>query len=97
MSGWGFVDYWWLGLGIAVVVVLLVAALLLVIIMTARQILANATHALGVANEIVANTQPIWALETTNLVAVHLLDGAKAIEEHTGQIADTLEASATQR
>ena len=96
MSGWTFVDYWYLGLAIAVVVVLLVAVLVLLIIATARQILANATHALGIANEIVANTQPIWELDTTNRVAIDLLDGAQAIEQHAGQIAETLEASAAQ-
>lgn len=93
MSGWNFVDYWYLGLGIAVVVVLVVALLVLWIIATARKILANATAALGIANEIVVNTQPIWALETTNQVTAQLVGSARAIETHATQIADTLAPS----
>jgi len=87
-----FVRNWYSGMGIAALIVAVVAALLLVIIKTARDILGNATHALGVANEIVANTQPIWELDTTNAVAAQLLTGAQAIEKHATQIADTLEA-----
>jgi len=87
-----FLRNWYSGMGIAALIVAVVAALLLLIIKTARDILGNATHALGVANEIVANTQPIWELDTTNAVAAQLLTGAKAIEKHATQIADALEA-----
>lgn len=87
-----FVGNWYLGMGIAGLVVAVVAALLLTIIGVARSILKNATHALGVAKEIVTNTQPIWELDKTNAVAVQLLGGAHAIEQHATQIADVLEA-----
>lgn len=89
-----FLRNWYSGMGIAALIVGVVAALLLVLIKTARDILANATHALGVANEIVTNTQPIWELDKTNAVAAQLLTGAQAIEKHATQIADTLEAPA---
>ena len=86
-----FVSYWYTGLGIAAGVVVAVAALLLAIIATARSILTNAQRAIAVANEIVANTQPIWELEQTNAVATQLLDGAEAIEQHATEVADALE------
>ncbi len=89
-----FLGNWYLGMGIASLIVAVVAALLLAIIGTARSILKNVTHALGVAKEIVSNTQPIWGLETTNAVAAQLLEGARAIEQHATQIADVLEAPA---
>src|SRR5215210_3240902 len=89
-----FVRNWYLGMGIATLIVGVVATLLLAIIGTARSILKNATHALGAAKEIVDNTQPVWELERTNAVAAQLLEGARAIEQHAVQIADTLEAPA---
>ncbi len=94
MSDKKFVRNWYLGMGLGSLVVAVVAALLLALISTARSILKNAVHALGVAEEIVANTQPIWELDTTNAVAAQLLGGAKAIEQHATQIADVLEAPA---
>ena len=87
-----FFSRWYLGLGIGAVVVLLVAVLVIVIILTARSILNTATQALGIANEIVVKTQPVWELETTNAVAVELLEGAQAIETHAGHVAAALEA-----
>ncbi len=87
-----FLRYWRTGLGIAVAVVAAAAALLLAIIGTARSILHHAERALELANEIVANTRPIWQLEQTNAVAVQLQEGAQAIEEHATEVADALEA-----
>jgi sensor c-di-GMP phosphodiesterase-like protein len=92
-----FLSRVYLGLGIAAVVVLLVAILVIAIILVARSILNTATQALAIANEIVVKTQPIWELETTNAVAVELLEGAQAIEEHAGQIAAALEAPVASR
>lgn len=92
-----FLSRWYLGLGIAVVVVLLVAILVIAIILVARSILNTAAQALGIANQIVVKTQPIWELETTNAVAVELLEGAQAIETHAGQVAAALEAPVTSR
>lgn len=92
MSEKQFVRNWYTGLGIAAAVVAAVAGLLLMIIGTARGILSNARLALGVANEIVANTRPIWELEQTNAVATQLLDGARAIAGNAAAAADALEA-----
>jgi hypothetical protein len=86
-----FLTYWYRGIAIAVGVVVAVAALLLAIIATARNILNNAKRAIAVANDIVANTRPIWELEQTNAVATQLLDGVEAIEHHATEIADALE------
>lgn len=86
------VSYWYIGWGIAAGVVAAVAALLLAIIGTAQLILRNAQRALAVANEIVANTRPIWDLEQTNAVATQLLQEAEAIERDATEVADSLEA-----
>lgn len=92
MSAPGFLQNWYFGLAVAGGIVLVVAALLLTLIAIARAILSNATRALTVANEIVANTRPIWELEQTNQVAVQLLEGAGALALHADQVADALEA-----
>jgi hypothetical protein len=94
MTRSGTSPWWAVGFTVAGAVVAIVAALLLAIIATARSILANAERIIGVANEIVENTRPIWQLERTNAVAVELLDGARAIEEHGLAIADALESGA---
>ncbi len=94
MSDKQFVRYWYTGIAIAATIVAAVAALLIAIIATARSILTNARRALALANEIVANTRPIWQLEQTNAVASQLLDGARAIERHATEVADALEAPA---
>ncbi len=73
------------------VVVAVAAALLLAIIGTAR-ILATPDARWRIANEIVANTRPIWDLERTNSVAAQLLEGARAIEQHATEVADALDA-----
>ena len=92
MSEQQFRRRWYTGLAVAGGVVAAVAGLLLAIIGTARRILGNAGRALEIANEIVANTRPIWELERTNGVAVELLEGARAIERHATEVADALEA-----
>ncbi len=99
MSEKQFLRRWYAGLAAVVVVVVAVAALLLAIIGTARSILKHAERALKVANEILANTRPIWELEKTNAVAVQLLEGAEAIEKHATEVADALDApvAASQR
>jgi len=85
-----FLRNWYRGLAAVAAIVVAVAALLLTIIGTARGILNNARRALGLANEIVTNTRPIWELETTNAVAAQLLAGARAIEGHATDVADAL-------
>lgn len=91
MSEKQFLRGWYIGVAIAGTIVAAVAGLLLAIIGTARSILSNATRALELANEIVANTRPIWKLDTTNTVAAQLVEGAEAIEEHATEVADALE------
>ncbi|GAC1366209.1 MAG: hypothetical protein NVSMB42_26210 [Herpetosiphon sp.] len=85
-----FRKAWYIGLGGGVAIVGAVATLLLVIIRTAQGILANATRALNVANEIVTTTKPIWGLGQTNVVAEQLLEGAQAIREHATELADAI-------
>ena len=99
MSEKQFLRYWYTSVTVAVAVVAAVAALLLAIIGTARSILGHAERALEIANEIVANTRPIWELEKTNSVAVQLLEGVEAIEKHATEVADALDApvAASQR
>ena len=92
MSEKQFLRRWYTGVAVAAGIVAAVAALLLAIIGTARGILNNARRALDVANQIVPNTRPIWELERTNSVAVQLLEGAEAIEQHATEVADALEA-----
>ncbi len=94
MSDKQFVQYWYTGIAVAAAIVVAVAALLIAIIGTARSILTNARRALVLANEVVANTRPIWQLEQTNAVGSQLLEGAQAIERHATEVADWLDAPA---
>ncbi|MBA2754218.1 MAG: hypothetical protein H0U40_07125 [Chloroflexia bacterium] len=86
-----FLRRWYTSLTAGVAVVVAVAGLLLAIIGTARSILGHAGRAIGIADQIVTNTRPIWDLDTTNAVAAQLLDGAKAIETHATEVADALD------
>jgi hypothetical protein len=90
-----FLDYWYRGAAIAGLIVGAVAALLLAIIATARSIQGNAERIISVAEEIVANTQALWKLAETDTTASQILSGAKSIEEHVSDVADTLEAPRT--
>jgi hypothetical protein len=90
MSEKQFLRAWYTGIYIAAGVVAAVAALLLAIIGTARVILHNARRILELANEIVANTRPIWDLEQTNEVAAQISEAAQAITGHAAETADAL-------
>jgi hypothetical protein len=72
---------WRLWLVVATVVVALAAGLLIAILLTARRILAEAVRALNAAEAIRANTQAIWALQTTNEVAEQILQSVESIEQ----------------
>jgi hypothetical protein len=85
---------WRVGFTAAGAVITVVAALLLAIIAVARSILASAERIAASAQQIADQTQPIWALETTNVVAIELAEGAQAIEGHAREIADALEGGA---
>jgi len=82
---------WGLWLTLAGVLVVVAAALLIWIAILARSIAANATRALRAAEQIRANTQPIWALAATNAAAGEVLEAAWSIERHAAQVADVLE------
>lgn len=83
---------WRLWLGIAAAVVLIAAVLLITIWITARQILKHAVRALNAVEAIRGNTQPIWALQTSNEVAEGLLETVQAIEKKGGALAQALES-----
>ena len=80
----------YLSLGLATVLIIAAAALLILVWLAARRILRLATAALGLVEQIKANTDSIWGLEQTNKVAVDILDGAKAIETHAGMVVEAM-------
>ena len=80
----------YVGLAIAVVIILAAAALLILVWFAARRILKLATAALGLVTQIKENTNSIWGLQTTNEVAVDILEGAQAIESHAGLVVEAL-------
>lgn len=83
-SAWGF----WMV--IAGAIVLVAAALLVTIWLAARGIRKHAGRALAAAEEIRANTQPIWELQTTNEAAAELLATVEAIEAKAALLAGAL-------
>jgi hypothetical protein len=85
---------WRVWMAVAAVLVVVAAALLLAILLTARRILAEAVRALDAAETIRANTQAIWALETTNEVAEHLLATVERIAKKGGALAGALQGAA---
>ena len=85
---------WRLWMMVAVAVILIAASLLITIWLTARSILAHAVRALTAAEKIRANTDPIWALDTTNEVASGLLEAVQSIEAKGGKLAEALESHA---
>jgi hypothetical protein len=87
-----FVRGWYIGMGLIAAIVGVVAGLVLTITATAQAILANAKRALGVTEQIVANTDAIWKLQQTNEVAGQLLQEVQALEQHATKIADELGA-----
>lgn len=88
---------WWLWMGVAGAIILVAAVLLILIWSTARGIHAEALRALRAAERIRANTDPIWALATTNEVAGAMLATTQHIESTGGALAATLESHAGAR
>ncbi len=88
---------WRIWMGVATVVILIAAALLIIIWLTARRILADAVRALNAVEAIRAQTQPIWALEQTNLVAEDILTTVQAIEHKGGLLAGALQGAEVKR
>ena len=88
---------WELWMAVAAVVILIAAALLIMIWRTARGIYAEALRALRAAEKIKANTDPIWALATTNDMAGQMLATVQHIEKTGGALASALESHAGAR
>ena len=88
---------WALWMGLATVIILVAAVLLIMIWRTARGIYAEALRALAAAQQIRDNTQPIWALKTTNEVAATMLATVQHIEKNGGALAAALESHAGAR
>ena len=88
---------WQLWMGVAAVIVLIAASLLVIIWLTAKAILADAVRALHAVNVIRAQTQPLWGLENTNLVAEDILKTVRAIEEKGGLLAGALQGREVKR
>jgi hypothetical protein len=88
-------DYWRMWAAVVGVIIGAVAALLVAIIATARSIQSNAERIISVADQIVANTQGLWKLAETDVTASQILSGARSIEEHVSEIAETLESQHT--
>ena len=85
---------WRLWMGVAVVIILVAAGLLIAIWQTARGIYREALRALAAAEKIRDNTNPIWALKTTNEVAATMLATVQHIEQNGGALAAALESHA---
>ena len=85
---------WRLWMGLAVVIVLVAAVLLILIWRTARGIMTEALRALAAAQQIKTNTDPIWALATTNEVAGTMLATVQHIEKNGGALASALASHA---
>lgn len=88
---------WRLWMVLATAIILVAAVLLIMIWRTARGIHAEALRALRAAERIRENTNPIWALETTNEVAAEMLATVQHIEQNGGALAAALESHAGAR
>lgn len=85
---------WRLWMGVATAIILVAATLLIIIWRTARGIYTEAVRALMAAEKIRTNTDPIWALQTTNEVATEMLGTVQHIEQNGGALANALESHA---
>ena len=88
---------WRMWMALATVIILVAAVLLIMIWRTARGIYAEALRALRAAEKIRENTNPIWALATTNEVAGQMLAAVQHIEKNGGALAAALESHAGAR
>ena len=81
---------WLFWLIIAAVIVVAAAILLILVWLAARRILNLAVTALGLVQQIKANTGIIWALEETNQTAVNILADARRIRNNGAAVAQAL-------
>ena len=84
-------NEWIIGLIIVGAVVVIAAVLLILVWTSAKRILNLAQVALAVVKEIKSNTDSIWALKTTNKVAVGIQKEAKAIKDNATLVAEALQ------
>ena len=91
MENTALYNEWLIGLAIVSAIVVIAAVLLILIWLAAKRILRLASVALEVVKEIQNNTNSIWELEKTNIVAGAIQDEAKAIENHATLVAEALE------
>ena len=84
-------NEWIIGLIIVGAVVVIAAVLLILVWTSAKRILNLAQVALAVVKEIKSNTDSIWALKTTNNVAVGIQKEAKAIKDNATLVAEALQ------
>lgn len=85
---------WRVWMIVATVIILVAAVLLIAIWQTARGIYREALRALKAAEAIRENTNPIWALKTTNEMATAMLETVQHIEKNGGALAAALESHA---
>ncbi len=88
---------WGMWMALAAVIIVVAAALLITIWRTARGIHAEALRALRAAEQIRDNTNPIWALDTTNDVAGQMVATVQHLEKTGGALAAALESHAGAR
>ena len=81
---------WFFWLGIASVIVVAAAVLLILVWLAARRILNLAVVALGLVQQVKANTAAIWALEETNTTAADILEDARRIRNNGAAVAHAL-------
>jgi predicted transcriptional regulator with HTH domain len=81
---------WFFWLSIASIIVVAAALLLILVWLAARRILNLAVTALGLVQQIKANTAIIWELEETNKTAVNILGDARRIRNHGASVAKAL-------
>lgn len=91
MSDDALYSAWLLWTAVAAVVVLIAAGLLIFILVTARRILAEAERALAAAEVIRRQTQAIWQLQDTNVVATRILASVESIEAKGGALVEALQ------
>jgi hypothetical protein len=81
---------WRMWMIVAGLIVLIAASLLVVVWTTARRIREEALRALAAVETIQRNTSSIWALQTTNEVALHMAETVEAIQQKGAALVDAL-------
>ena len=88
---------WRLWMIVASLIVLIAASLLVVVWTTARRIREEALRAMAAVETIQRNTQCIWALQTTNDVALHMAETVEAIQQKVTALVDAVAGRTVER